>query len=304
MWKLQKKCGIIDIIQINLERGIIMEDFLEKVKDQASKAKTGAAKLGKQVYEKTNTAIAVTKLSFAIGETESKIKEAYEAIGKIVYENYMENGEAYDFIKESCEAITELFKEKEALDAKKAELKEAVKCPECGKFNKSEAVYCSSCGARLDNEDEQYEEVGESEENDFTEEEVEAAEPVVDDDTDEIFVKVTGKVKGAAEKIKSSEVVEEVTEKVKGAAEKIKDSEVAEKVKEKVGKIKDSDVVEDVTDKVKETVNKIKENEVVEDVKDKVKEKVEKIKDSDTAEKTGSRVKKVVTIKTRKQKED
>ena len=60
-----------------------MDDILGKVKEHAAWAKDEAAKLSKHVYEKTNNVIGKTKISFAISETESKIKDVYAEIGKV-----------------------------------------------------------------------------------------------------------------------------------------------------------------------------------------------------------------------------
>lgn len=143
-----------------------MEDFLGKVKEQATKAKTGATKLGKQVYEKTNTAIAITKLSIAVSETDSKIKDAYETIGRTVYDKYITDGTVCDIVGENCRAIDELFKEREALLEKKAELKSSIKCPDCGKYNNNDSAYCSKCGTKLTSEEKQDKEAENSVEED------------------------------------------------------------------------------------------------------------------------------------------
>lgn len=126
-----------------------MEDFLVKVKAHASKAKDEATKIGKHVYEKTNNVIGKTKVSFAISETESKIKDIYAEIGETVYARYCAGEEVCDFAKEICARIDELVKEKEDLVEKLEELKESVKCADCGKHNKADAAYCSKCGSKL-----------------------------------------------------------------------------------------------------------------------------------------------------------
>ncbi len=125
-----------------------MEEIFDKVKKHAVRAKDEATKLGKQVYEKTNTAIGKAKISFAIGETDSKIKEIYAQIGNLIYEEYCK-GNVLEAVKDSCEKIDELVKEKEELRDKLAELRETVKCSECGKSNEADAAYCTKCGAKV-----------------------------------------------------------------------------------------------------------------------------------------------------------
>lgn len=206
-----------------------MDEFIGKVKEQASRAKNEAVNLGKRVYDRTNTAISIGKLSFAINETESKIKDEYAAIGKIVYDKYLEMGEPVcECVKAGCEAIDSLYAEKIALKEKKAELKESVTCPQCGEFNKKTAAYCSKCGSKLEEEAEEIE----------YELDVEEAE----DDSNEDY---TAYVDAADSKI------EEVKEAVSEAAEKVKEAvedAVPEEIKEKA---------EDVKDRIEEKIKKV-----------------------------------------------
>ena len=125
-----------------------MEEIFDKVKKHAVRAKDEATKLGKQVYEKTNNAIGKAKISFAISETDSKIKEIYAEIGAVMYERYC-NGETAEGVGDCCSKIDELIKEKEELKEKLAQMQESIKCGECGKHNETDAAYCAKCGARL-----------------------------------------------------------------------------------------------------------------------------------------------------------
>lgn len=127
-----------------------MEDILNKVKEHAVWAKDGAAKLGKQVYAKTNVVLSKTKISFAISETDSKIKDMYAEIGKAVYEKYSAGEEICGFAEEMCISVDALVKEREDLKEKLDELKETISCQECGKDNDTGSVYCAKCGAKLD----------------------------------------------------------------------------------------------------------------------------------------------------------
>lgn len=189
-----------------------MDEFFEKLKEHASKAKTEATKIGRQVYEKTNATIAVTKISFAINETDSKIKEMYESIGRIVYEKYLSQGEICDCVKDSCETIDELFKEKEVLLEKKAELKETVKCSDCGNYNKSGSSYCSKCGAKLTEDAEGYFEDEPDVEITQTEEEV---TPVEAEEKEEAAEQEEDVKEEADEEANTADVQESVIKKVK-----------------------------------------------------------------------------------------
>lgn len=207
-----------------------MDEFIGKVKEQASKAKSEAVNLGKRVYDKTNTAISIGKLSFAINETESKIKDEYAAIGKIIYEKYLERGEAVcECVKAGCEAIDSLYAEKMALKEKKAELKESVTCPQCGEFNKKTAAYCSKCGIKLEEEAK----------NEY-EADTEEAEDLSNED-------YTTYVDTAPADSKVEEVKEAITETADKVREAAHDA-IPEEIKEKA---------EDVKDKIEEKIKKV-----------------------------------------------
>lgn len=126
-----------------------MDEFFEKLKHGASELKKGAAKVTKQVVRKTNDAVSQTKLSFAINETENKISEIYAEMGRSVYRDYLKNGETGDAMLEGCRQIDKLLAEVDDLKEKVAELKQSVKCKNCGEFNKNGSSYCSKCGAEL-----------------------------------------------------------------------------------------------------------------------------------------------------------
>lgn len=129
-----------------------MDEIFEKLKSGANKFKSEAAKVTKQVVRKTNDAVSQTKLSFAINETENKIAEIYEEMGRSVYRKYLDNGEICEDMAESCAKVDKLLAEIDDLKEKVAELKNSVKCKSCGKYSKSGASYCSSCGAELKKE--------------------------------------------------------------------------------------------------------------------------------------------------------
>lgn len=243
-----------------------MEEFIGKVKEQASWAKDEAIKLGKRVYDKTNTTISIGKLSFAISETEGKIKSEYEKIGKKVYEKYLSEGDVCDCVKEICETIDALIAEKMALKEKKEELKESVMCTHCGESNKKNSAYCSKCGAKLAEETEYSYEAD--------------TEEAKDDSNDDYTTYVKTSVDGA-----------DFKEKVSEAAEKVKDTvtdAIPDSVKEKASDVKD--MASDAAEKVIDTAERIYDV-----VKDKVEDEAPEIKE---------KVRKVIKIKAKKPEED
>lgn len=147
-----------------------MDDIFEKIKSGANTFKKSAKKVTKQVVRKTNDAVSQTKINFAINETENKITEIYEDMGRNIYREYLKDGDIAESMLESCEKIDGLFEEIDLLKEKIAELKKSVKCPCCGDYNKNEASYCSKCGMELKAEpdkapDEQVDEITEDAED-------------------------------------------------------------------------------------------------------------------------------------------
>ena len=127
---------------------IIMDEVFDKIKEQAYKAKDGAVKLGRSVLGKTNNLVGQTKLKFAIGETEDKIKAVYTQIGEDIYTSYCE-GTEISGLDDQCAKIDDLHAELADLKNQLAELRETVKCPSCGSYNNKENVYCAKCGSKI-----------------------------------------------------------------------------------------------------------------------------------------------------------
>ena len=125
-----------------------MEELFDKIKDGATKTKDAASRLAKEVAKRTSNAITSTKLSYSINEANNKIKDIYAEIGKTMYEKYLDNGDESDFASE-FEKISVLMQDIEILETKKAELKNVLRCAECGTLNPTTSEYCAKCGAKL-----------------------------------------------------------------------------------------------------------------------------------------------------------
>lgn len=158
-----------------------MDEIFDKIKDGATKAKDSATKIAREVAKRTTNAITHTKLAFAVNETQNKIKDIYGEIGKNLYAKYLDGKECGDEFSDSFDQLDKLMDEVEALNAKIAELKNSLKCPECGAYNPTEADFCSKCGARLVKEDEAKEDDADIDEA-FAEAETE------EDDEEEVIV--------------------------------------------------------------------------------------------------------------------
>lgn len=131
-----------------------MDELFDKLKDGASKAKDSAEKIAKKVAQRTSNVINQTKLTFAVNEAQSKIKDAYADIGKMMYEKHLDGVETEELFTDLFEQIDKLMDEVSMLNDKIAELKNSLKCPECGAYNSVEAEYCSKCGAQIKSDEE------------------------------------------------------------------------------------------------------------------------------------------------------
>ncbi|MGN0181136.1 MAG: zinc ribbon domain-containing protein [Candidatus Ornithomonoglobus sp.] len=162
------------------------EQLFEKIKSGAYRTKDNAGRWAKEVAKRTSNAVTHAKLAFAVNETNSKVKDIYAEIGKTIYADYLDGKEASEELKPSLEQIDKLMEEIEALNAKIAELKNSLKCPECGAFNATDAGFCSKCGTPLEAEasDAEYT-VDEA----FAQAEAEDSAPEPDeDDDDEVII--------------------------------------------------------------------------------------------------------------------
>lgn len=128
-----------------------MDELFDKIKDGASKAKDGASKIAKEVAKRTTNAIAITKLSFSVNEAQSKIKDIYTEIGKSLYTKHLDGNDYAEFEDELAQ-IDKLMTEIETLNDKIAELKNSLKCRECGALNPNTSDYCAKCGSVLPKE--------------------------------------------------------------------------------------------------------------------------------------------------------
>lgn len=126
-----------------------MDELFDKIKGGASKTKDTAGKWAKVFAKHTSNAITSTKLSYSINDAKNQITDIYTEIGKTIYEKY-KNGEYSNLEFESeFERIDALITDIDELRDKKAELKNVLRCEECGTMNPQSSEYCSKCGAKL-----------------------------------------------------------------------------------------------------------------------------------------------------------
>jgi ribosomal protein L40E len=159
-----------------MEESNMYEQILDKIKNGATKAKDNAEKLAKEAAKRTSKALTHTKLAFAANEANNKVNDIYEEIGKTIYSAYLDGKETDESLKPSLEQLDKLMEEIEMINAKIAELKNSLRCPECGAYNSTDADFCSKCGSPLDTTqeaEEETEDTPEQAEDDDVEYEVE-----------------------------------------------------------------------------------------------------------------------------------
>lgn len=156
-----------------------MDELFDKIKDSASKAKDGASKIAKEVAKRTSNAITQTKLAFAVNESQNKIKDIYAEIGQSLYAKHLDGNDYAEFTDELSQ-IDKLMEEIEILNDKIAELKNSLKCPECGSLNPNTSDYCAKCGSQLPKT-----------EDDVDESDIDEAFGAVSDEEDEDVIIIT-----------------------------------------------------------------------------------------------------------------
>lgn len=119
-----------------MDKDVWMSDLKDKITTTASAA-----------VRKSGELVEITRIKFAIMDTEGEIKKLLRDIGTIVYEARKNNTEIDDSINDKCEQIDELYEEIEEAQERLIELRSLQVCPDCGKKVKISCEYCPSCGS-------------------------------------------------------------------------------------------------------------------------------------------------------------
>ncbi len=171
-----------------------MDEIFDKIKSYADVAIDQAGKFGKAAASKTENVVSRAKVKYAINETEGQIKEIYTAIGEKVYQKFLEDGDVCADVKEDCEKISSFTSELDSLNSQLADLRESVKCGECGAYNSADSSFCAKCGAKLSD-----------------------IEQTIEDDIEAAADKIVDAAEAVSEKVEA--VAEEVAEAVKPDSE-------------------------------------------------------------------------------------
>lgn len=123
-----------------------MSDFMNTLKDTASKLFKGAESVTKTTIKKTSESVSTLKLNYSIKEVENSIDSIYKDLGKMIYDEYKDGAEFTGVYLDNCQKIDEYYEEIEILKTKIAETNNKLLCPNCGKYNEAGAKFCSGCG--------------------------------------------------------------------------------------------------------------------------------------------------------------
>jgi len=115
--------------------------------------------LAKNVGDKANDAIEITKLNSKISSEKTAITDDYKKIGEYYYDRYS-NKHAFD--TEVAELLSSIDAHKTAISEVEVQLKslkeetatqvsgDSAICPACGKANAPGIKFCSECGQKLE----------------------------------------------------------------------------------------------------------------------------------------------------------
>lgn len=126
-----------------------MDEFVEKIKKSAAKVFDEAEKFTNAAVAKTGGIVNKTKLNYAIGASEGKIRDILAEVGRSVYDEFKDGGEFPPEIDERLKAVDILYDEIAELRAKIADMQNSIICPACSAYNDVENIYCSKCGVKM-----------------------------------------------------------------------------------------------------------------------------------------------------------
>jgi hypothetical protein len=120
----------------------IFEDVIVSVKTAADVA-----------YKKTGEVIDVSKIRLNIAEISKEICNNYEILGKLCYENQKSGEIAGEEAEKIISKIDSLLLDLKDKEAKLSQMRNKVKCQNCGNDNEPNYTFCSKCGTKLECKD-------------------------------------------------------------------------------------------------------------------------------------------------------
>lgn len=122
-------------------------EFFDKLSKKASETY-------KVTKEKTNKISGELKLKGKISDCKYKVEEAYQELGKMIYENRTNgNTSTEEQIQGVCDSITTLLKEIKNAENEILKLKDIKTCEKCSAEIDVKATFCPKCGAEQSKEE-------------------------------------------------------------------------------------------------------------------------------------------------------
>ncbi|MBU3110111.1 hypothetical protein [Clostridium lacusfryxellense] len=115
-------------------------------KNNFSKITKSLSESASNVVQKSNELIAVSALNGEINDEEKKKDIIYIAIGKVVYNSFINKAELSEEIKQKCEAVLEHNEQIKIIMEKIINVKRIKKCPNCGTDMNISIKFCPDCG--------------------------------------------------------------------------------------------------------------------------------------------------------------
>jgi ribosomal protein L40E len=107
-----------------------------------------AATFAQNAAKKSGELVEATKLNLSIKAEEDKIDNNYFEIGKLVFQDYLENKELKPEVLAHCENIKASNETIAELKEKIMEVKNVKICSQCGAELEKSTQFCSGCGAK------------------------------------------------------------------------------------------------------------------------------------------------------------
>ncbi len=136
-----KVAGSNPVVSIGYDKRRCRMGFFDKLGDTVTEVGNNVSLKAKEVSE-------ITRLNAKIRTDKTSMKEAYESIGKKVYECRKSGAELPDFTSE-MEIIERMKKDIELCNEHIRMVKGTEICSECGSEVESGSSYCKHCGAKV-----------------------------------------------------------------------------------------------------------------------------------------------------------
>lgn len=115
----------------------ILDNFKQKMGETAR----FAVKKGSDKFE-------ITKLNINIGYEEDKVKKIFCDMGKIMFENYINNEGVSEKYIDYCDAVKKIYSNIDVMKLKIRELKAVIECENCKEELDENMTFCFKCGTK------------------------------------------------------------------------------------------------------------------------------------------------------------